>query len=376
MLRALYSKTRQRAIFSIAILLILFSSALAQDIGRKADEYLRENLKLERFSGSVLIAQKGQVLLSKGYGMANLELNIPNTPQTVFRLGSVTKQFTAMAILQLEERKVLNVADPVEKFLPGYPQGARITIHHLLTHTAGIPNFTFFPEYQKAKLQPSPPLKTIALFREKPLEFAPGEKFNYSNSGYILLTAIIVKASEKPYEQFLKENIFNPLKMENTGYDNSSRVVKNRSRGYSRRNDKIVNAPFIDMSIPAGAGGLYSTVEDLYLWDRSLTTDKLIGRPALERMFTAFLNNYGYGWEVTSQFGRKRLSHGGGIEGYSANFSRYPDDDVCIIVLSNYDFAPTAEIRDNLAAIVFGEKPKLPSSSVRTPGISGPRQPK
>ena len=334
-----------------------------KDIESKVDEYIDAYLKMGNFSGSILIAREGKILLSKGYGMANFEHDVPNTAQTKFRLGSITKQFTAMAIMQLQEKGLLNVDDPIKKYIPDYPNGERITIHHLLTHTSGIPNLTSFPDYRRTMMIPSPVEKTIERFKDKPLEFTPGEKLKYSNSGYILLGYIIEKVSGKSYEAYLKENIFQPLNMVNTGYDHHSTLLKHRAAGYALTDKGLINAPYNDMSIPHGAGALYSTVEDLYLWDRALYTEKLVKKGSLNKMFTPFKENYGYGWVITSLFNHKRIGHGGRIVGFSTSISRYIDDDVFIVVLSNIANAPIEKISEDLAAIVFGEECELPKDS-------------
>jgi CubicO group peptidase (beta-lactamase class C family) len=328
----------------------------------KIDEYINAHIKVNHFSGSVLIAQKGKTIISKGYGQANYELDVPNTPQTKFRLGSITKQFTAMAIMQLQERGLLNVNDSLSKYIPNYPEHAQqITLHHLLTHTSGIPNLTSFPDYQETMIIPSPLEQTIARFKDKPLEFTPGEKFSYSNSGYILLTYIIEQVSGKPYESYLQTNIFHPLGMINTGYDHHSIILKNRASGYSLEANGLMNAAYIDMSIPAGAGALYSTVEDLYKWDRALYTEKLVSKAALKDTFTPFKDNYGYGWLIAKLFNNRQVvGHDGGINGFSSSLARYIDDDVFIVVLSNNQNAPLSQINQDLAAIVFGEKYEIP----------------
>jgi len=213
-MRATMISMRDAAIIAGSILLLFVLSTttcVAQDIEAKVDEYVGTYLKIGNFSGSILIAKEGRILLSKGYGMANLEHDVPNAPQTIFRLGSVTKQFTSMAIMQLREKGRLDVDDPIAKYLPTYPNGEEITIHHLLTHTSGIPDFGEFPDLQKTIMIPSPVEKTIQRFKDKPLEFTPGEKFKYSNSGYILLGYIIEKVCGTSYEEFLKENVFQPL---------------------------------------------------------------------------------------------------------------------------------------------------------------------
>jgi CubicO group peptidase (beta-lactamase class C family) len=352
-------------IMLVALGLLAAASAGAQDIASKIDQYVNAQIKVNRFGGSILVARDGKVLASKGYGMANVEHDIPNTPQTKFRLGSITKQFTATAILLLEERGKLSVQDAVCKYVPECPAAwQEITVHHLLTHTSGIPNFTSFPDYVKTMMQPSPAATTLERFKNKPLDFKPGERMSYSNSGYVLLGYIIEKASGETYEVFIRKNIFEPLKMMNTGYDVSSQILKHRAAGYARRGDGVANAAYLDMTIPHAAGALYSTVEDLYLWDQALFTENLLSKASLDKMFTPFKNNYAYGWTVTTQFNRKAISHGGGINGFVTFIARYPDDKTFVVVLSNVESAPSNRIARDLTAMVFGEPYEIPKERV------------
>jgi CubicO group peptidase (beta-lactamase class C family) len=352
--------------FIISIFLILCTTGCRdnQKIEAALDTYVEAYAEQGLFSGSVLVAKDGKILLSKGYGMANYELDVPNTPQTKFRLGSITKQFTAMAIMQLQEQGLLSINDKVSKYIPDYPNGDKITIHYLLTHTSGIPNVTRFPEYKKKKLKPHTLEQLIERFKNKPLDFEPGEKFSYSNSGYILLSYIIEKASGKKYETILKKNIFDLLNMKNSGYDNYRLIIKGRASGYGHIDDELVNATYIDMSFPAGAGALYSTVENLYLWDQALYTEKLVSRKSLDEIFTPFKGNYGYGWNICREFNHEFMGHGGGIDGFTTDISRYPDANVCIIVLSNFENSRVLQLSNGLAAIVFGEKCELPKKRI------------
>ncbi|MCS6816502.1 MAG: serine hydrolase [Blastocatellia bacterium] len=351
----------------VALILLTNARGVAQDIVSKIEAYMNAHVRANRFSGAILVAREGKVIVSKGYGWANLEHEVPNTPQTKFRLGSITKQFTAMAILMLEERGRLSVHDPVCRYVPNCPEAWReITIHHLLTHTSGIPNFTNFPEYVKTQClgEPAPPASTLDRFRDKPLDFRPGERASYSNSGYIVLGYIIEKVAGEPYEAFLRKNIFEPLGMVNTGVDSNSRIMRHRAAGYTWQDDALANAPYIDMTIPHAAGGLYSTVEDLYLWDQALHTERLVSKASLEKMFTPFKNNYAYGWVVTTHLNRKMIGHGGRINGFSTFIARYPDERVVVVVLSNLESAPSGRIARDLAAIVFGEPYELPRERV------------
>jgi len=353
----------------ICLTILLIGARCLYSYKAKLDKYLKTYVKQGWFSGSVLIAKNGKILLCKGYGMANYEHDITNKPQTIFRLGSISKQFTSMLVMQLQEKGLLHVNDSLSKYIPDYPSGDKITIHHLLTHTAGIPNYVSFslPEYKNEKIKPHTIEQIIEIFKNKPLEFKAGEKHSYSNSGYTLLSYIIEKASGKKYEIILKENIFDPLNMKHSGYDNYSRIIKNRASGYDIVDDDLANASYIDMSFPTGAGGLYSTVEDLYIWDQALYTEKLVSRKTLNEIFTPFINEYGYGWRIKSLFNHTQITHSGLIDGFATDIHRYPDDNICIIVLSNFQRSPLANvITPGLAAIVFGEKYELPKKQVVT----------
>jgi CubicO group peptidase (beta-lactamase class C family) len=351
----------RRMLRTAVALFWLCALAPAQDIAARIDEYIQAHLKMGQFNGAVLVARDGKVIVSKGYGMANVELDVPNSPRTKFRLGSVTKQFTALAIAQLAERGKLSLDDPASKYVPAaHDSWNKVTIRHLLTHTSGIPSFTGFPDYPKFKLEKTTPAQVIARFKDKLLEFEPGEKFAYSNSGYYLLGHIVEKASGMSYEAYLKQNIFNPLDMNDSGEDSNTAVIKRRATGYTRKGASWANADYIDMTIPGGAGALYSTVEDLYRWDQALYTDKLVSSKMLDTIFTPGKSNYGFGWFIEKRSDRRVISHGGGIEGFNTIIARYPDQHVCVIALSNLNSGALGRIGNDLAAIVFGEAYELP----------------
>ena len=340
------------------------NSATAPTTGQitaKIDEYMNAAVKVEGFNGAILIARDGKPIINKGYGMANIEHAVPNTPQTVFRLGSITKQFTAMAIVMLQEQGKLNVNDPICKHLPECPAAWQpITIKNLLTHTGGIANYTGFPNFGKTSSLPVTNSEMFALLKDKPLDFAVGEKYAYSNSGYFLLGTIIERASGKTYADFLQEKIFTPLGMRQSGYDSPVRIIKNRASGYAKQGGEFVNAAYMDMSIPYAAGALYSTTEDLLAWDQALYTEKLVSRKSLDETFTPFKNNYGYGWSIGKKFDRNQISHGGNIYGFATDLIRFPDDKITVVVLSNVQSAPAGRIGSDLSAIVFGADYKIP----------------
>ena len=349
----------------IAITAGLFTAAAyPQDIAAKADEYLKAHEKVNRFMGSVLVAKGGQVVFEKGYGFASVELNVPNTPATKFRLGSITKQFTATAIMQLQEQGKLNVSDPLCKFIDDCPEAWKpVTVHHLLTHTSGIPSYTSMPDFQQPKFKrvPLKPLDIAFLTKDKPLEFQPGEKWNYDNTGYVLLGYIVEKVSGEKYADYLRKHIFAPLDMNDSGYDDTRTLLPNRAAGYSRGPDGLRNADFLDMSLPHAAGSLYSTARDLYRWDRALYTEKVLSKKSLAVMFTPVKNDYGYGYMLAPQAGsHKHIGHGGGIDGFSTMISRFPDDDATVIVLSNVESANAGNIARGLVSMLFGLNYEIP----------------
>jgi CubicO group peptidase (beta-lactamase class C family) len=336
--------------------------AWGDDLSSKFEQYMDAAVKVDRFCGSVLVSREGQTLFNRGYGMANIEHDIPNTPGTKFRLGSITKQFTAMAVLILHEQGKLQLDDPIGKFLEDSPKAwDGVTIHHLLTHTSGVHSYTSEPDYMKKMAYPETVKSMIARFKDKPLDFAPGEKFAYSNSGYFLLGALIEKVSGTSYEAFLKQAIFEPLGMKDSGYDLPKTVLPRRASGYRRFGDKLENAEYLDMAQPYAAGSLYSTVEDLAKWDHALNEGKLISKDSYVKMYTPVKNDYAYGWAVTTFSGRKEIGHGGGINGFATQIVRYPEEKVCVVVLCNVLPSNPGKVAHDLAAITLGDDYKLPA---------------
>jgi D-alanyl-D-alanine carboxypeptidase len=320
------------------------SAQVATNLAERADPYIRS----AGIAGSVLLAKGGKVILARGYGLANIELGVANKPETKFRLGSITKQFTATAILQLQEQGKLKVTDPISKYIPDSPAAwSNVTIHQLLTHTSGIPSYTdtsFYPEHMRERA--GTPLEFINHFRNLPLEFQPGTKFHYDNSAYFLLGVIIEQVSGLKYEDYLRKHIFEPLQMTDTGYDWPSTILKDRASGYSKDGaGGEINADFLDMGQPYAAGSLYSTVLDLYKWDRALYTTKVLSAKSIEAAFTPNKHEwasgikYGYGWGISQVHGHKAVGHGGGINGFSTVIWRAIEEDAISIVLSNRDDA-------------------------------------
>jgi len=328
---------------------------------------------------AVLVMKDRQVLLRKGYGLADLEQAIPIEPDMVFRIGSVTKQFTAAAILLLEQEGKLSVEDDLRKHLPDYPdlpQGGRtIAIAHLLTHTSGIRSYTDMQDFGKKMRDDMSVDEVIALFRDEPLGFEPGEKYAYNNSGYVLLGAIIEKASGKTYEAYLREKIFEPLGMSQTYYGSASRIIPRRAQGYDGVNAEFGNAEYLSMTIPYAAGSLLSTVDDLAKWDRALSGTGLLSQASLDKWWKPFsLANgesihYGYGWSISSYEGHPVVGHGGGINGFTCYLLRMPEDRVFVTVLTNRndEKANPGVVARKLAAAAVG-KPVNESTVALEPG--------
>jgi D-alanyl-D-alanine carboxypeptidase len=350
----------------LSLVLASFTSvAETPNLATKLDEFISAYQKNRAFIGSALVAKGGKVILEKGYGMANVELAVPNGPDTKFRLGSITKQFTATAILQLEEQGKLSVNDAACKYFDQCPESWKgVTIHHLLSHTSGIPSYTSDPQFPKPKFMrvPLSPTEILLLSKEKPLDFQPGEKWSYDNSGYIFLGVIVEKVSGEKYADYLKKHVFGPLDMQDSGYDDTATVLKNRAAGYRSASvaDGFRNADYLDMSLPYAAGSLYSTVRDLYRWDRALYTDKVLSKASREKMWTPVKNNYAYGWGVNQSHNHKQIGHGGGINGFVTFIGRYPDDDAVVIVLSNNERGGAGPIATGLTGIMFGDNVVLP----------------
>jgi CubicO group peptidase (beta-lactamase class C family) len=329
----------------------------AQDTATRMDDVVRH---FPNFMGSVLVARGDDVLFSRGYGFANLEWKIPNSPSTKFRLGSVTKQFTAACILLLEERGKLKTDDLVKKYMPDAPPAwDKITIYHVLTHTSGIPSYTDFPDHNP--VNPITPHDLVAQFRDKPLDFQPGESWHYSNSGYSLLGYLIEKVSGETYQEFVQTNIFTPLHMNDSGYDISAVILPQRAAGYTPGPNGLVNASFVHMTYPFSAGALYSTTEDLLRWEQGLFGGKVLSAASLQKMTTPFKNDYAFGLEVHTLGGHKVIQHNGAINGFSTMLAYYPDETLTVAVLCNVNGPGPSQISPKLAAVAHGEPVVWPS---------------
>ncbi|MFY2558016.1 serine hydrolase [Corallococcus terminator] len=358
-------------------LLLGVSPASAASRKDSIDRLAAKYTELKQFNGALLVADDKGIILKKGYGQANFEWQLPVTPDTKFRIGSVTKQFTAVLILKLVEEGKVGLEDSITKHLPDYRQdtGARITVTHLLNHTSGIPSYTSRPDFgEKISRNPYTVPDFVKQFASGDLEFEPGSKYSYNNSGYFLLGAIIEKVTGKTYAQVLRERIFEPVGMKNTGFDVSSTVLAKRASGYERNPDGFVNAAYLDMGLPYAAGSMYSTVEDLYLWDRALYGDKVLPAALKQKMFTPGLDDYGFGWSMEPtqlDDGKSKVAtvaHGGGINGFSSFLLRVPEKKEVVIVLSNVGRGVRARsLAVGALSVLHGvtpQAPQLPISDV------------
>ncbi len=340
-------------------LLLPLSLTAQKNYPQLLDQYMQALTDVRDFSGTVLVMKQNKVLLKKGYGMADREWNIANTADTKFRIGSITKQFTAACILQLIEAGKLSLEDKLSKFYPGFPKGDSVTIHMLLNHTSGIASYTDQKEFMSVAPLSWSKDSMISFFKNKPYNFSPGTKWAYNNSGYFLLGCIIEKLSGQSYNDYLQQQVLDKLAMKNSGADRLDSVLAFRARGYSKRGKKTVNADHISMDWPFSAGVLYSTVDDLYKWDRALYSNAVLTDASRQKMFTPGKSNYGYGIIIDSLEKHPRIWHNGGIPGFSANFSRFVNDDICIIVFSNNE-SNTDFVSIALANILFDMPVEIP----------------
>jgi CubicO group peptidase (beta-lactamase class C family) len=293
---------------------------------------------------SAIVVADGNPVLRKGYGLANTETGAKVTPDMIFRIGSVTKQFTAVAVLQLVQQGKVKLDDPITKYVSDFEtRGKTITIEHLLTHTSGIPSYTAIPNFEEIRVRKMSPRQIVALVDAQPLEFEPGSQFKYSNTGYVLLGMVIEKASGMSYADYMLEHVFKPAGMKDTRYGRNDFPTDRHARGYEASQSGFKDAPPLDMSQPFSAGAIESTVDDLWSWTRSLSEGRVVDPRLLERAWTPYTlpggkSDYGYGWFVTPDRDaphERWISHGGGINGFKSSALWLPERKVFVAVLSN-----------------------------------------
>lgn len=318
--------------------------------------YLNPLLTTKNFSGVILVAKGDRILLHKGYGLANIEHEVPNAPPTVFQVASVSKPFTSAAIMLLQEDGKLDVRAPLRRILPSYPNDDKLTIHHLLTHTSGIPNINDFAEYEALQQKPHATSELVAYFRDKPLEFEPGEKYSYSNSNYNLLAHIIEKVSGLSYGDFLKRRIFDPLRLRNIGHRGSAaQIVPKLANGYAPSGAiELERAPYIDWTVKTGNGSLYSDASGIARFIRAVHKSELLSAASSSALFTRHTPHAGYGWFLTQANGREIHHVNGRSPGYAAQADYYVNEDVTVVVLSNTYVSVTTDIARAVGAYLFG----------------------
>ena len=343
-----------RLLFCLVFVLGCSAQATAEELAEKIDAVMQEFVALDQFSGTVLVARGGDILYARAFGEANKDHHVRNILETRFNIGSIGKTLTGVAVMQLVERGKIALDAPVASYLEGFPHGDGITVHHLLSHTSGMANYMNHPDYRARMARIRSIGDALPLVLDQELVFdAPGERFSYSNSGIVLLGAIIEKVTGKPYEEHLREAVLAPAGMHDTGINYWDEVVENRAVGYTRHPSGRFTSTVYQVPPALSDGGLETTVLDLLKFDRALYGDTLLSEASKKRMFTPNLQGYGYCWGIRETDGHRSVGHGGGAPGVSASFQRYLDDDVTIIVLSNYSGGATEPAR-TLEAIVFG----------------------
>jgi CubicO group peptidase (beta-lactamase class C family) len=354
----------KRFLLSLVILSFTLSS-FSQDVS-KLEELMDTYTKQEKFNGTVLVAYKGKVLLEKGYGLRSVADSSKNDNNSIFQIGSITKQFTSTVILKLQEKKKLNIEDKLSKYFPDYPKGDSITIQQLLTHTSGIYSYTSDRDFMENEVtKPSNRQKMMALFKDKPLDFSPGTQWNYSNSGYSLLGYIIEDVAKMPYEQAVRQYIFNNAGMWHSGFDFTHLMSKNKAVGYFKlKKDENIPAPIVDSSVSYSAGAIYSTAGDLYKWFQAMQQNKIISKESKTLGQTAVKNNYGFGWFIDSTAGKRSVGHSGGIHGFTSNMVSIPEDDACVILLSNSGSTFLEPMTKSIYAILYDKPYELPREKV------------
>lgn len=335
---------------------------LAQDISAKLDSIVIAYANLGKFNGSILVAKRDTILLNKGYGLRDASNHSLNNENTVYQIGSVTKQFTTAIIQKLQEEKKISVNDKVSKFFPDFPRGDSITVEQLMLHTSGIYSYTNDRNFMSTEVsKPQTREKMMALFKDKPLEFSPGSRWQYSNSAYSLLGYIIEKVTKKPWETVMREYIFKPVKMTNSGFDFTNLKRPEKATGYFVLNDvDTVKSPIVDSSVAYSAGSIYSTTGDLYRWHKALQHYSILSKPLQEKAYTPVKNKYGYGWNIDSIEGKRKVAHSGGIHGFTSNFTRIPDDDLVLILLSNNSSPALYEITNKMLDAIYKKPYDLP----------------
>jgi CubicO group peptidase (beta-lactamase class C family) len=336
---------------------------VAKDLPSEISTFVQAHVDNAKFNGAILVMKDGKELYKGAHGAGDIVKNELNNTETKFNLASVSKQFTSMVILQLVQEGKLGLQGKLSQYLPWYRKDVadKVTIHHLLSHTSGIPSYTNKEGFMETDVCNAVVPKEFTLSNcSDDLEFEPGADWAYNNSGYYILGALIEEVTGKPYHEVLQEKIFGPLGMNNSGVDYEGNLT-NKAIGYTIGEDGGLEvAKCIHMSVPHAAGAIYSTIDDMYLWDRALNTEKLLSKALIDSMYTPVMKSYGYAWGIHEKNGRTTYEHGGGIFGFSTYILRIPGDDLFITVLCNSDGVKSSKVASDIAAIIFGEEYLIP----------------
>ncbi|MCD9022569.1 serine hydrolase domain-containing protein [Cohnella silvisoli] len=333
------------------------------DVSDSIQEYMKEYMNLWPFSGTIRVVNKGETIFDQSYGMACIEFEVPNRSQTRFSLASVSKQFTAFAVMQLYDKALIDIDRPVNHYLPDELKvDHRITAHHLMSHTSGLTTFhgldnSFFGDKDKSNYNRR---DFLGYFRDHPLHFEPGSRFEYCNAGYHMLAFLVETVTGGSFKDYLEENIFAPLGMNDTVYDDGMEILQNKAYGYSMNNESVVRSEYHNPAYSIGAGGVVSTCADLYKWFLNLKNRKELGENTYLRFFKENANDHCYGLFHDIKYGKSRFYHDGAYLGIGAYMQHFFDDDLCIIVLCNYDFANYSRIGNAISDLIFTGKAHLP----------------
>ncbi len=331
------------------------------ELSQKIDNYIKGHLANGKFKGSVLVAQKDSILFQQAYGLADLESNIPHTDSTKFLIGSITKPFTALAILLLEKEGKLSLNDSLSNYFPDFPNGNNVTIHHLLTHTSGIRDYHALPDWKEDSQRDITPNYTVMRMAAEPFDFEPGTSFRYSNTGYILLGLIIEKVSKQSFEQFIQKVILGPLELKNTGIISNGKAVENLAKGYTSTPLESKIANYINYKQPFSSGNMYSTPTDLWKFTKAVMYSEFLGKEKTTEVFENNSGRYGYGWGIREFNGLHSYGHHGGMNGFVGSISWLPEAEIFICFLTNDDNTPKSTIASDLASIVRGQEVETPS---------------
>lgn len=355
-------KTYSKTLLYFSFFFLFINSSIAQNLTSDVDALISEKYAKDGPGISLLIAKNGKTIYKNQSGLANIELQVPINENSVFEIGSITKQFTSVSILMLEEQGKLSLDDEITKYIPDYPtNGHKITIHHLLNHTSGIQSYTGMPSFRTQDRKDMTPTELIDVFKNEPMNFNPGEDYRYNNSGYILLGYIIEVITKESYPDFIQKNIFTPLGMTSSYYGSKSKVIPNRASGYSPGSQGMDNARYLSMTLPYAAGSIMSTVGDLLKWQNAIRTHKLISKASFEKATNgSVLNNgkeidYGYGWRSEDVSGSRTIEHSGGIYGFSTNGIYFPEEDIYVIGLTNFNGSDVVNFVQEVSALAIGK---------------------